>query len=342
MMKKRIVLVGLVVGMLATGCSNDKGVEIEVSEEATTAESTESIVEESGTEKKEQDKEKNDTVLIFEELEDLEFYFASGAGGWRTVLQIKEDGSFSGEYSDGDMGSTGEGYPNGTYYYCEFEGKFTEPVKVNDYTYSMKIEEIHCANEPETTEIIDETLYYYSTPYGLDGAEEVLLYLPDAPTAELPEAYMSWVRNDMVDFDALQLPFYGLYNVTEQNGFSSYDISGRLEEYMTFVKEESDKMKDSLEHEALNQFEMNMKSKELYDLWDGALNYLWDEVKDTLSEEEFASLLEEQRLWIAEKEKAVKEEGKESEGGSIYALIVNMKAAELTEERVYELYELLK
>ena len=342
MMKKRIVLIGMIAAVLAAGCGKDRMAGTAISEEAATTESTENIVEESGTEKKEQEKEKTDTALIFEELEDLEFYFASGAGGWRTVLQIKEDGSFSGEYSDGDMGSTGEGYPNGTYYYCEFEGRFTQPVKVNDYTYSMKIEEINCENEPETKEIIDETLYYYSTPYGLDGAEEVLLYLPDAPTAELPEEYMSWVRNDMVDFDALQLPFYGLYNVTEQNGFSSYDICAGLEEYMESIKEESDRLKAELRQGILTQLEMNMTSKELYDLWDGALNYLWGEVKDTLSEEEFAVLLEEQRVWIAEKEKAVKEEGKESEGGSIYALIVNEKAAELTEERVYELYELLK
>ena len=47
-------------------------------------------------------------------------------------------------------------------------------------------------------------------------------------------------------------------------------------------------------------------------------------------------------MWIAEKEKAVEEAGKEVEGGSMYSLVVNMKAAELTEERVYELYELLK
>lgn len=335
MMKKRIILIGLVIGVLVAGCGNSEETGMQFSEDS--AKNTENRLKENEFEKEDADK-----ALIFEELGDLEFYFASGAGGWRTVLEIEADGSFSGVHSDSDMGSIGEGYPNGTYYYCEFEGKFTEPVKVNDYTYSMKIEEIYCTKEPETTEIIDETLYYYSTPYGIDGAEEVLLYLPDAPTAELPEEYMNWVRNDMVAPNTSQLPFYGLYNVTEQNGFSSYDIRARLEEYMASIKEESDKMKESLEQGTLTQLEMNMKSKELYDLWDGALNYLWGEIKDMLSEEEFKMLLEEQRLWIVEKEKAVKEEGKESEGGSIYALIVNVKAAELTEERVYELYELLK
>ena len=38
----------------------------------------------------------------------------------------------------------------------------------------------------------------------------------------------------------------------------------------------------------------------------------------------------------------MEEAGKEVEGGSMYPLITNTKAAEITEERVYEFYELLK
>ena len=43
----------------------------------------------------------------------------------------------------------------------------------------------------------------------------------------------------------------------------------------------------------------------------------------------------------AEKEEAVEKAGKEFEGGSIYPLIVNTEAAKITEERVYQLYEIL-
>ncbi len=341
--------------MLTAGCGNKENTEVELSEELDTKEDIEIELSEGldtiqlNTEESEilkieetdsvEESEKVVNSSIFAELKDLEFYFSSGAGGWRTIVQIEADGSFWGVHSDSDMGSIGEGYPNGTYYYCEFEGKFTEPVKVNDYTYSMEIEEIHCANEVDTKEIIDETLYYYSIPYGLDGAEEVLLYLPNAPTAELPEEYMNWVYNNMENANASELPFYGLYNVTKQNGFSSYN---QLENYMISVKLWSDIIKSTLENEELTQTEMNMEAYELYALWDGALNDLWSEVKNSLSEEEFEKLLEEQRLWIAEKEKAVEEAGKEVEGGSMYSLVVNMKAAELTEERVYELYELLR
>lgn len=122
----------------------------------------------------------------------------------------------------------------------------------------------------------------------------------------------------------------------EKNDISSYD------DYMASITEQSDILKTSLEQETLTQQDMNLKSEKLYELWDDALNYLWGKLKESLPEEEFSKLLNEQRIWIAEKEKNVEEAGKEVEGGSMYSLVVNMEAAKITEERVYELYELLK
>lgn len=115
-----------------------------------------------------------------------------------------------------------------------------------------------------------------------------------------------------------------------------------LDDYMNSIKEQSDSIKDFIENDALTQMDMNEKSQELYELWDGALNDLWSELKNSLSEEDFSNLLDEQRVWIQEKENSVEEAGKEVEGGSMYPLVVNMEAARITEERVYELYELLK
>lgn len=370
-MKKRILFLFLTVGMLAVGCGNievdnvldffskedvEDSDDIENSDDLKTnkVKSDDEITEtpeknstrEENAEEAEMEsdvpKESSAEILSFSAFQDLEFYFSSGAGGWRTVMQIEEDGSFRGEYSDSEMGSTGEGYPNGTLYFCSFEGKFSEPVKVNDYTYSMQIEEIGYEDKVDTEEIIDGILYCYSDAYGVIGAEEMLIFMPGAPTAELPEEYMSWVRNDMEDSDAQELPFYGLYNVKEQNGFSSYDISGRIDDMMAATEEWSLTIKASLENDPLTQAEMNTKSKELYDVWNNALNTLWAELKNTLPEEEFEVLMEEQRAWISAKEKAVEEAGKEYEGGSIYSLVVNSEAAEWTEMRVYELYEILK
>ena len=130
---------------------------------------------------------------------------------------------------------------------------------------------------------------------------------------------------------------------TESNILSSSETIDGLDDYITPIKEQSDIIKASLEgNDTLKQSDMNVLSQELYELWDDALNYLWYELKNSLPKEEFSKLLDEQLIWIAEKEKAVEEAGKEVKGGSIYPLVVNMAAAEITEERVYDLYELMK
>lgn len=115
-----------------------------------------------------------------------------------------------------------------------------------------------------------------------------------------------------------------------------------VEEYLTFVKEQSDAIKTSLEQEPLTQTDMNQKSEELRTLWDEALNHLLDEAKKILPKAEVAKLTAEQSTWEAEMKAAVEAAGKEVEGGSAYPLVVNSEAAKLTEERVCKLYELLK
>ena len=46
----------------------------------------------------------------FESLKPFTFVFSSGAGAWSTMLEIQEDGSFSGQYSDSDAGSYSDAY----------------------------------------------------------------------------------------------------------------------------------------------------------------------------------------------------------------------------------------
>lgn len=113
-------------------------------------------------------------------------------------------------------------------------------------------------------------------------------------------------------------------------------------DYLAALKEQSDSLKAALQQEDLTQAELNQKSQELYQLWDDALNELWGKLRDSLPEDEFDKLLDEQLDWIEDKETVAKEAGKSYEGGSVYPLIVNSEAARITEDRVYELYKLLK
>ncbi len=274
------------------------------------------------------------STLPFSDLKYLEFWFASGAGGWATRLSIRPDGSFAGLYMDGDIGTT---------YQCTFNGQFSQPEKVNDYTYSMRILSMTYKEEPGTSETKDDILYQYTTPYGLDEAETLFIYLPGAPLAELPEGYRSWVGYYYLENTTdTELPYYGLYNEAEAEGFSSYALADSLKNNISYIEDQAALIEDSMQHDAsLSQGDLNVKSAELYELWDSMLNILWDDLKRAVDSETMRTLTDEQLTWISEKEQAVEAAGAEAEGGSLEPLLRNTKAAELTKTRVYELLSIL-
>ena len=114
------------------------------------------------------------------------------------------------------------------------------------------------------------------------------------------------------------------------------------DEYMTFVMEKTEAIKATLENDLLPQVDLNMKSEALRELWDAALATVLGEVAKNLPEEERVKLTNEQNAWKEATEKAVEAAGKDFEGGSMYALVVNMEAANHTEARVHEICRMLK
>lgn len=353
-MKSKILLIAFMImmGMLA-GCGKTE--EQEPVEQEEISQEQEEVQQEEIQQEEETEPEQEMDVqqgFSFADVADREFYFSSGAGGWCTVLYIHEDGTFDGNYHDSDMGDSAPEYPNGTLYYCDFSGKFTEPEKIDDTTWAFQIESIEYPYG-SGEEIRDGYHYYYTEAYGLDGAEDLYMYLPGAKLEDLPEAYRSWVGYyNMEDVSETELPFYGLYNVKEETGFSSYpmtlsqadteteegaaQIKEKIQEAETKAAELEQKLQD-----AQNQADLNTISGEMYTVWDDALNAVWAILKENLDEESMKALTEEERDWISEKEAEVKEAGAEVEGGSMYAMIVNQRAAKLTRERVYELAEYL-
>lgn len=289
----------------------------------------------------------NENVFSFNDLKDLEFYFTSGAGGWMTTLTIESDGSFSGEFFDGELGLTDADYPNGTMFECYFYGQFTQPVKVNKYTYSMQISELNYTEEVGKEEIKDGMLYIYTTIYGLDGAEDILIYLPGAPLAELSEEFRSWVGYYYLeDTKETELPFYALNNEAQQYGFYSH-ISQETNEAFDLLSElenaeqQAAVLENKLYNEAATQLDMNEASKELYELWDSELNLLWSKLVETFSEEEMLMLVSEEREWIKFKSAESEAAGSGFGGGSMQAMLRAVKEAELTRDRVYVLADYL-
>ena len=112
--------------------------------------------------------------------------------------------------------------------------------------------------------------------------------------------------------------------------------------YLASIKERSDAIRTSLEHEELTQSDMNQKSEELRALWEDAVDHLLEEAKKALPDAELEQLAAKQSAWYTGMLTAVEAEGKAYEGGSLYPLVVNMETARLMEERVDQLYELLK
>ena len=64
--------------------------------------------------------------------EGVTFSFSSGAGAWSTYLTLFPDGTFTGVYSDSDMGSN-------TVYLCQFQGTFSMFTPMSDHIYDLTL-----------------------------------------------------------------------------------------------------------------------------------------------------------------------------------------------------------
>ena len=267
----------------------------------------------------------------FADLQRLQFCFASGAGGWCTLLAVRPDGSFYGEYHDTDMGG-GEPGIHAVQWNCKFTGRFAQPVRVNDYTYSMGIAEISYEKEAGTEEVIDGIQYYYTAPYGLEDTEELLLYLPGAPLAELTQEFRGWVG--YYDETEGELSFYALNNEAHQQGFFSRNLVREIIYSLISARDESGELEQQLQDATLSQEERETKAEELYQVWDNELNEVWDALNRLLSPEDMEVLTAEELEWIAWKEEQAALAGAGMAGA--------LRAAELTRERVGVLEEYLE
>ncbi len=153
------------------------------------------------------------------------YVFSSGAGAWGTELTLYPDGSFEGEYSDSDMGDSGDGY-DATHYSSIFTGRFINPVKINDMVYAFELESISYEKPAGTEEIVSwdggetHVREIYTDAYGLAGGKTFYLYVPGTRVSKLPEECVNWTYGvGGLSEDKKSLEAYGLYNTDEQYGF---------------------------------------------------------------------------------------------------------------------------
>ena len=136
----RAVCAVLAAGLLTAGCGKEEtaAAEIAVPEAAKRAEGSETTA----------------SAEFFSEFKNTMFIFSSGAGAWRTELQIWEDGSLSGRFEDANMGEIGEENPQGTIYESVFTGRLGSPVRLDENSYQVDILEMEYENPLETEEIM--------------------------------------------------------------------------------------------------------------------------------------------------------------------------------------------
>ncbi len=159
-----------------------------------------------------------------------DYIFSSGAGAWYTQISIGPDGSFKGEYSDSDMGDSGEGYDS-THYRSVFSGRFVNPVKLSDRMYSFELESLSCEKPVGTEEITNawgndvRVREIYTDAYGIAGGKTFYLYVPGTPVSELPEEFVNWgwFLGFAFDENRETLVTYGFYNENEKQGFFAPD-----------------------------------------------------------------------------------------------------------------------
>lgn len=303
------------------------------------SEAAASTTKEQGSSENTTDDDSNPTdddgdTIDFKFLSGYNYEFSSGAGGWSDDFQIEKDGYFHGYYHDSDMGDTGDDYPNGTRYICEYEGHFADIKKVDEYTYTMKMTDLTVTTEPD--EYIEDSIKYIPIgPYALDAADEIQIYLPGKPVDDFSDDLKWWLS---IDYQDQQDTLERLALVNDDQGICSYERMSAKEEAQSLydgAKQSYDAYNEELVN-AVTTAEMTEITSAQAKAVDEVLNSLWILVKYNTDESTFEKILAEQRQWIADKEEALDQYSPEV-NGSLWAVDYNEEWARLTLDRCEEL-----
>lgn len=157
----------------------------------------------------------------------LTMIFASGAGAWGTELTLYADGTFEGEYRDGEMGENSDGYPGGTVYFCRFSGKFANIINIDENSYAMTLDELTKDESRGAEWIEDGVRYVQSTAHGIENGRDFILYMPSAQLDGLNAEFLSWwpdyykLSGETGDIPTT-LGRFALMNCAEWFGFFTY------------------------------------------------------------------------------------------------------------------------
>lgn len=127
----------------------------------------------------------------FEALEGKVLLYTPGAGSGVSTLTMGENGFFTGRYVDTRTTETGEEYPKGTIYLCNYSGRFTEVTKENDYTYALETSAISTSALPGRVVYQDGYRYISTDAHGFEQAGTFDLFLSGSYTSDMPECLLN-------------------------------------------------------------------------------------------------------------------------------------------------------
>lgn len=346
-MKKSIVAI-LMAGCLLTGCGATAS---EEADKAESSQSTEQVTEQDTTTTESADSEdENIDVTVedaaldisFSDLAAYRFDYSSGAGGWGDELHIAKDGYFYGLYHDSEMGESGDAYPDGTVYSCNYSGQFTNLTKVADNVYEMTVTGMTYANTPNTEEISDNVRYVYSTAAGLPESGTVKLYMPGANLSaidsDIYDGYLAMYEEGNKSLSAPVIVcqsqgsgFYGTesdYKESAELDYTSYKYS-----YDYYAEEAANATDSATKLDCANS---NAR------LMNQLLNELWTIYKHNSDSATFEKALAAQRTWLSDKETQMQAAQAACADATEGQAASASKEAELTIARCKELVEMIK
>ncbi len=342
-MKKTLIAI-LMAGCLLTGCGAAESENTDVVEN--NQDQSQEVVEDSGepaaTENIEVTVEDAQLDISYSDLTAYRFEFSSGAGAWGDELHIAKDGYFYGLFHDSDMGSSGDGYPDGTVYTSSYSGQFTNLTKISENVYEMTVTGMTYANTPDTEELADGFKYVYTKSAGLPESGTVTLYMPGTDVSvidtDIYEGYLAMylegatkLSEPVIVCQAEGSGFYGIdadFKEDAELDYSSYKYSY---DYYTEQQANATDMAEKLNYANSNAELMNRM-----------LNELWTVYKHNSDSASFEKTLAAQRTWLSDKEAQMQAAQAACADATEGQVAAANKEAELTIARCGELVEMIK
>jgi len=113
-----------------------------------------------------------------------------------TVINIKDDGTFTGYFKGSDA-------------QYDFSGAFSQTFPLDEFTHVSILEKYEVTNVKKGD----------STSGGLANMKEVVFYIPGAPTSAISDEFLKWMPGHEKFGDKIPDNLYGIFDMVNRTGF---------------------------------------------------------------------------------------------------------------------------